>query len=284
MAALGGRMYIFGGDVAAEYKADLHAFILPRRVPWPSVESFAVEAASLYDWDTLLLGESNAMPGGDEYLCHNVWPCHLSIVGPGTISASSPFSFSCRDSEGCTGMEFSSVSITGDDGFSLFLAGARLHVSNSALSGARVTVGAAALNVASSTLVNSSFVLERAARLSMHRANFSGSASSARPALFLYSGTTASIESCKFEHLRSTWSGAALLVVGSQLDVIDSTFTNCFSGESGGAIHGETLFSTEGETPTRITISSSVLSECEAASAGGGISAKGSAATIHVHP
>ena len=55
-------MYIFGGDVAAEYMADLHAFILPRRTPWPSVESFAVEAATLFDWDTLVL--NNAMPGG----------------------------------------------------------------------------------------------------------------------------------------------------------------------------------------------------------------------------
>ena len=189
------------------------------------------------------------MPGGDEYLCHNIWPCHLKIVGPGTISASAPFSFSCRDSEGCTGMEFFSVSITGDDGFSLFFSGAPLQISNSALSGARVTVGAAALDIASSSFAKSSFVLERAARLSISRANFSGSASSARPALFLYSGTTASIESCKFENLKSTWSGAALLVVGSQLSVVDSTFFNCFSGESGGAIHGETLFSTDGESP-----------------------------------
>ena len=219
MTALWGRIYIFGGSVSNTGRAvaGLHAFTLPRRTPWPSAENFVLETASLYDWDTLMLdgGGADSMPGGDISLCRDGWPCHLKVVGPGTISARATFSVSCRDFEGCTGMEFESVDVTvqGDvDGFSLYLSGAPLQVLNSTLFGAAVTVGAAALDVRSSTFVDCNFVVERGAGLSVFLSTFSGSASSTMPTLYLYSGTSASIASCRFENLHSTSSGAALLV------------------------------------------------------------------------
>ena len=267
----------------ADELADLHAFILPRRAPWPSGKSFAVEMASAYDWDTLVLdgGASDAIPGGDFSLGRNGMPRHLKVVGPGTISASATFSLSCRDSDGCTGMEFFSVRVTGQ-GFSLYLSGAPLQVSNSTLSGARITVGAAALDVTSSTFLDCTFVVERGGALSLLRSTFSGSAFSARPTLYLYSGASASIESCNFENLHSLSSGAALFVMGSQLDVVDSTFLNCSSGGSGGAIHGEPLANPDGEMRSSIVISSSSFSDCLAAAAGGGVSATAAGTRVHV--
>ena len=222
---------------------DLNAFRPPERRPWPSEKTFAVAMASLYDWDTLVLdgGANNSMPGGDVSLCGNNWPCHLKVAGPGTISASATFSISCRDTYGCTGMEFDSVRVIGEgraDEFSLNLSGAPLQVSNSTFSGARITVGGAKVDLRSWTCVDCNLVLERGVRLSMYLTNFLGGASSSRKAsssLYLYSGTSASIESCKFENLHSISSGAALLVMGSQLEVVDSTFSNCSSGGSGGA-------------------------------------------------
>ncbi|KAJ1483234.1 hypothetical protein T484DRAFT_1801045 [Baffinella frigidus] len=49
-------------DSASSY---LQAFMLPRREPWPSEKTFAVEMASLFDWDTLVLdgGASDSIPG-----------------------------------------------------------------------------------------------------------------------------------------------------------------------------------------------------------------------------
>ena len=267
--------------------SDLHAFRLPKRRPWPSEKNFAVVMASLYDWDTLVLdgGANNSMPGGDVSLCSNNWPCHLKVAGLGTISASATFSVSCRDTHGCTGMEFDSVHVTGEghaDGFSLYLSGAPLQVSNSTLSGARVTVEGARLDLRSSTCVNCNFVLERGAQLSLYLANFLGSTSSTRPALYLHSGISALIQSCKFENLHSTLSGAAFFLHGSQLKVVDSTFSNCKSGGSGGAIHGEPLANLNGEMVSSIVVSSSIFSDCEAAAAGGGVSAKASSTRLHV--
>jgi len=219
MTALGGRIHIFAGQVSGTGTtvADLHAFTLPRRTPWPSVENFVVETASLYDWDTLVLhgGGADSIPGGDLFLCRDGMPCHLRVLGPGKISARATFSVFCRDFEGCTGMEFESVDVPGEEdvhGFSLQLSGAPLVVFKSTFSGAAVTVGAAALDVISSTFVDCNFVVERGAGLSVSLSTFSGSASSTMPALYLYSGTSAAIESSKFENLHSTSSGAALLV------------------------------------------------------------------------
>jgi len=271
----------------AGYDRRVYAFMLPRRIPWPSVESFAVEMASAYDWDTLVLdgGASNSIPGGDFSLGRDGMPGHLKVVGPGTISASAMFSFSCRDSDGCTGMEFSSVRVTGEghvDGFSLYLSGAPLQVVNSTLSKVLVTVEAAALNVTSSTFVDCTFVVERRAVLSVFFSTFSGRASSARPALYLYSGTLASITSCKFDNLNSTSSGAALLVIGSQLKVVNWTFLNCSSEESGGAIHGEPLANPNGEMRSNLVISSSSFSDCHAALTGGEICGRESGTLMHV--
>jgi hypothetical protein len=232
---------------AAGYLSDLHAVRWPERRPWPSEKTFAVAMASLYDWDTLVFdgGGNSSMPGGDFFLCSNSWPCQIKIAGPGTISVSAAFSFSCREIHGCTGLELESVHVTGEgpaDGFSLYFPGSPLQISNSTLSGARVTVQAAKLELRSSTCVNCNFVLERGAQVYGYLTNFLGGATSSRPALYLYLGK-ASIESCKFENLHSTSFGAALLVMGSQLEVVDSTFSNCSSegpgGGSGGAIHGE---------------------------------------------
>ena len=237
--------------VADGLMSDLHAFILPRRTPWPSVKSFAVVmASSIYDWDTLVLdgGASDSIPGGDLSLGRDGMPGRLRVVGPGTISASDTFSLSCRAADGCTGMDFDSVHVTGNghvDGLSLYVSGTPLQLLSSTLSGASVTVRATALEVASSTFVDCTFVLETGASisalLSTFAGTFLGSASSAPPALYLYSGVSASIKSCKFENISSNSSGAALLVVGSTLDVVDSHFVGCSSGGSGGAIHAELL-------------------------------------------
>ena len=276
MCVVAGRMY------------DLSAVRLPERTPWPSVKNFAVAMASLYDWDTLLLdgGARNSMPGGDVSLCSNSWPCHLKVIGPGTISASAGFSISCDDTDGCTGMEFDSVNVPEEgraDGFSLHLSGASLETSNSTFSGARVTVRGAKLDMRSSTCVDCNFVLERGAQLFVYLTNFLGGASSCTlPLLYLYSGTSASIESCKFENLHSSSSGAVLLVMGSQLEVVDSTFSNCSSGGSGGAIHGEPLANQGGEMRSSIVVMSSIFSDCQAAATGGGVSAKASGTSVYV--
>ena len=268
--------------------SDLHAFRFPERRPWLSEQNFAVAMASLYDWDTLVFdgAANNSMPGGDFSLCSNNWPCHLKVVGPGKISASATFSVSCRDTHGCTGMEFDSVHVIGKghaDGFSLYLSGAPLQVSNSTFSGAMVTAVGAKLDLRSSTCVDCNFVLERGARLSMCLTNVLGVASSStKPYVYLYSGTSASIKSCRFENLHSTSSGAAFFVHGSQLEVVDSTFSNCSSGGSGGAIHGEPLAILNGEMSSSVVVSSSIFLDCQAAASGGGVSAKASGTRVHV--
>ena len=295
IVALGDRMYIFGGEVggvqAWEYASELYAFTLPERRPWPSEETYAVDMASLYDWDALVLngGARNSLPGGDFSLCSNLWPCHFRVVGPGTISASVPFSLSCRDTYSCIGMEFESVHVTGEGravGFSLHLSGAPLQVLNSTFFGTKVTVGGAKMDLRSSTCVDCTFVLEKGAGLSVYLSNFLGGASSqiwnSRPAVYLDTGTSATIKSCKFGNLHSTSSGAAFIVMGSQLEVVDSTFFNCSSGGSGGAIHGEPIANSNGEMRTKIEISSSTFSECEAAGSGGGVSSMSAGTRVHV--
>jgi hypothetical protein len=85
----------------------------------------------------------------------------------------------------------------------------------------------------------------------------------------------------RFENISSISSGAAFLVVGSTIEVLDSRFVNCYSGGSGGAIHAELLSNPAGEIRSSIHISSSSFSACRAESSGGEISWKGVGTLVH---
>ena len=76
----------------------------------------------------------------------------------------------------------------------LSLSGAPLKIYNSSLFGTSVTVGAAAVDLSYSTFANCRFVVERSSQLSVFLSAFSGSASASQPALFLYSGSSASVD------------------------------------------------------------------------------------------
>jgi hypothetical protein len=166
----------------------------------------------------------------------------------------------------------------------LFLSGVPLNINNSTLLGTSVTVRAAVVDLKYSAFVDCRFTLERGTQLFLFFSTVVGNAASldSKPALSLSSGTFASVDTSRFENIHSVSSGAALLVVGSTLEVSDSHFVNCSSGGTGGAIHAEPLFNPAGEMRSSIQISSSSFSDCHAASSGGEISGKGSRTLVHV--
>ena len=214
LTALAGMMYVFGGLPDTN---NLHVFKLPRQAPWPSR---LVDMAALYDWDSIVLdggaASGNYMPKSDVSLCRNDLPCQLRVAGPGTISASAKSSLSCRDSDGCTGVELRSLHFTGErrEGGAdhLFFSGAPLTINNSSLRGISVTVRAAVAYLNKSTFVDCIFVLEKGAQLSLLLSRVFGTTISSKPALFIYSGSSVSVETSRFENIHSVSSGAAFLV------------------------------------------------------------------------
>ena len=270
------------GSVAGQTK-DFYVFELPRHVKWEKHILATTVMQTLYDWDTLVLDEGarNLIAGGEASLCRNGLPCHLKVVGPGTLSPSSSSSLSCRVTDGCSGVELESLHVArerpvrGTD--LLFNSGPPLKIFNCTLFGTSVKAEAAEVDVSYSSFVDYSFQLERGAGLSLSFSTFSGSSP-----VYLYLGSAATVESCIFENIHGVMSGGAIRVVGSKLAAINCVFKNCSSEESGGAIHGEPLAHPEGEARTTISISSSTFSGCAATTVGGAISTKASGTQLHV--
>ena len=214
------------------------ASFTPTTVMWTSN---AFDFLYVYDWDTVAIDEtSSSMLGWQIELCVGNFPCFLKIDGRGNnIRHYGQGALSCWARDGCTGISVQAVHFVCD---------------NTTISVPIFKVYQSVFSITNSSFQNCMSTVDGGIIQS-------------------YDQASVFISSSNFENIHTLKSGGVIAVAGSKIYIRDSTFVNCSSDESGGAIFASTFQSSGSEqaVDTVVNIISSTFRDCKSAISGGAI-------------
>ena len=212
------------------------AVSLPSVVGWPAMPA---DYLNLYDWDHIALNDS-AQLSTPISLCVGLYPCVLSVngFGVGSIELGANGSITCLSSVGCSSVRFESLDFLCTD-----------HNFNTKMK-------------------------FQGSQLYLYNSKFNTCSSSADGSiLFAYDMAVVTIASCSFQNVATTGYGGVMKVAGSDISISSSNFTNCSSGDGGGAIWATAYLCTGSEDTlnTVLRIENSAFFSCSSPSSGGSI-------------
>ena len=181
--------------------SDMLALTYPSQIEWGSGELWLV---NVYDWDEVLVSKNTpSLLTFNLVLCTQFFPCKLSIVGnaSGNLIRAPNSSLACFLSLNCSALRLQNIN---------FLCNGSQAKSTIVIQGSTLDI----LNVSFSDCW----------------------AFSDGGAINSYDQAYVSVQSSRFQNLRSETLGGAIAAVGSRVTILNSEFINCSASQGGGAL------------------------------------------------
>ena len=214
------------------------AISAPALLPWTSS---VYDFLYTFDWDMLVLSGANpSLLSFEIQLCVGFFPCFINIDGKGnTLLSGRQGSISCLS--GCSGIMLQSL---------------RLECNRSSGSLPKIQVSQSVSTIRNASILNCVSDMDGGVIQS-------------------YNQGSVLVENSRFENLHTSGLGAAISACGSQVKIIRSVFVNCSAKKNGGAIWVSTYKNGyEQMLDAALTINLSTFENCTSAGSGGAVLAE----------